>query len=311
MNAGTCALAVGIGLAVTSAALGQHAVKHYESVIPWRSGRNTGLIIPVRVNGTNASFLFDTGTGICAISDRFAEKLRLMPQPARRKDGSPVLLPNGRRLQQVRAETVQVGRSAAEDLRFAVHSGEMLKQLVGEPVDGIIGVEFIQDCAVLLDFPRQEIRLIDPGNLNRKELAPLGMEGAFHAPFRDVKSNYEYSMRVRFGPIEADALLDTGAGTTYLRRSLADQLHLLPSTPPETQTTLERTFTLQRAILPRLQVGDTSIEQLAVAYLTEEVPGHPNLLGLDILSRFRVLVDYPAEEIFLKPLTQPSLPEKR
>lgn len=47
------------------------------------------------------------------------------------------------------------------------------------------------------------------------------------------------------------------------------------------------------------------VTNLSIHYLLEDHPNLPPHLGLDVLSHYRVLIDYPAKTLYLKPASKP------
>ena len=105
-------------------------------------------------------------------------------------------------------------------------------------------------------------------------------------------------------------MLDTGSNLTYISGTLADQLHLKPQGHGSVSTFYGPIAT-SNATAYSLQFGEISLGDLWVNYVDEPKivsPFNNNVLGLDILSYFRVLLDYPDGKIYFQPSTADASP---
>lgn len=105
-------------------------------------------------------------------------------------------------------------------------------------------------------------------------------------------------------PVEL--VLDTGAEGTALYAAFADSLRLKPiagRTDPLVGQTGETTTPI--VMLPRLSVDGHAVPPLEAVVLTDRADGVAlaGILGADVLARFLVEIDFPAQRFALHPAT--------
>lgn len=115
------------------------------------------LLVPVHVNGDGPfEFILDTGATLTCVSQRLADSLAL---PARRAPGAVGVGVGGTgalRLAQV--DSLRVGASRAVELPVCVIDLDQTR-IIGAPVDGLLGLNFLREFRVALDFERRVLRL--------------------------------------------------------------------------------------------------------------------------------------------------------
>lgn len=114
-------------------------------------GDGTGWMVRATINGrVRARFLLDTGASFCVLSPSLAKQLKLPPPEAE----VDLQTANGMvRAPLVRLGTLEVGGSRAYDVDAVVHAA------VGPPLDGIIGLNFLNKFSYGIDPRRRVLRL--------------------------------------------------------------------------------------------------------------------------------------------------------
>jgi len=108
-------------------------------------------------------------------------------------------------------------------------------------------------------------------------------------------------------PDGADALflLDTGASISVIHREIAERLGLPVTTLDGRIEGLSGSVPWQRAVIPKIQLGDFQLNALDVAV---DVPGVPTMagalpiagiLGANVWMNFTCVIDYPADRLDL------------
>ncbi len=136
---------------------------------------------------------------------------------------------------------------------------------------------------------------------NREGKSGLSKEVQTSVPFESQGDHIIVSVRLN-GDITARMLLDTGAGITVLTTTLAKRLHLnLDGARTIRLKTLARVIHAPLTSLPRLQLGEQSIENLPVAIFSMRPPGEPfdGILGMDFLQGLTITVDVVKKKISL------------
>lgn len=183
-----------------------------------------------------------------------------------------------------------------------VLKAEQINAAADEPIDGFLGADNLQNSALAFDFTRQELTLVDPAPVTPAQLALLGFHGAVAIPMPDPRQNLHYLVKAEFGSgISEELLVDTGAVRTQISRPTAMRLKLKPITLGREKSGFSGRSTVDYDRVPRFSLGPFSVEDLEVEYPQRDRPEELSSLGLDFLSRFRVLMDFKKECLYLAP----------
>lgn len=110
------------------------------------------LLIPVHINGSGPyDFVLDTGATFTCLGPTLRDQLEL---PERRGGvGFGAGVGGSGQVQLVRADSIRVGGAAAEDVTLCVIDLGQL-EATGISVDGLLGLNFLRQFHVTLDFER-------------------------------------------------------------------------------------------------------------------------------------------------------------
>ena len=266
-------------------------------------------LVRVRVNNGShneifATFVLDTGFTQCLMTDRLARLLHMAGEPALRDDGTPACFADGKPLQQV-TPSVQVGSLLTDQCSFVLLKAYRL-DLLDCPLDGVLGWYFLSEHAVLFDFQSHQITLWHGGDLTPNELRTAGMQDAIVLP-RANRTPGSFDIRVRLNDqYDVNLAVDTGGAHTLISPGDARLLQLEPTRVSFKQASVFGSLKANEACMHTLTFGGQQVTDLTVRYLQQEHPNLPPHLGLDVLSRYRMLIDYPAHKLYLKPIEQPQ-----
>ena len=252
-------------------------------------------------NTAQATFVVDTGFTPCLMTDRLAQTLAMEGEPARDVDGSPTCFADGKPLQQVTAG-LQIGSLHTDARAFLLLKAYRL-DLLDCPLDGVLGWEFLADHAVLIDFQAHRITLWQGGVLTEAERREAHMQDAIAIPrVNKTPGSFDIRVRLRSERAQRDVTLavDTGGTRTLISPQDARALDLEPTRVALPQRSIFGNLKVNEATLQSLEFGDSRLPGFPVRYLTEEHPNMPPHLGLDVLSHYRLLIDYPANMLYLK-----------
>jgi predicted aspartyl protease len=122
-----------------------------------RGPGGAALVVPVEVNGEGPfDFVLDTGATLMCLDQRLADQLNLR-QDARRTGVAAGVEGTGR-LQLVRLDSVRLGGALAQRLSACVLDLEHT-QALGIAFDGLVGLNFLREFRVTLDFERNVLHL--------------------------------------------------------------------------------------------------------------------------------------------------------
>lgn len=260
-------------------------------------------IIPVRINDRyTARLLLNTTANLTAISTTLAATLGLTPAPML-AGGKPYMI-DSRPGSAVSLARMQFGANPnvyAGNVSLPVLDMAPISAQVGQSVDGVLGFNSLANVAVGIDFPRHRITFWDHGSLSRAERRAAGFPGA-ETPLAAPAGDYRYTV---------PAKLENGPSSRSLPISLgtASTLSLLPRA--DAQALQVATFAgddqppTDRVRVPRVALGGLT---LASSLFRVGDGGEPPLLGLNVLSRYRVLLDCPAQKMYLAPAVSVAPP---
>lgn len=261
-------------------------------------------VVDVRLGpGRSLPFLFDTG---------FSGTVLVFPEAARRLGldarGPAVAYQTGNSSGRVvtrraRVPDVVLGEAAALPLdSVEVGDAATISDVFASPVAGIVGTGALVNGAsgLRLDFARQEMLLSPAGT------PPLKPRGQAASLPMDLPKNGVPSVPVRLPDgSAARLLLDTGAEMTVLGGPPAGRMNAaFASSPLPTSWVGDAAGTFASAgevRLPHVLLG--SMKEPAVYALASGgagIGGVDGVLGMDVLSRFALTLDYAGRRAFLE-----------
>jgi len=118
------------------------------------------LIVPVHINGEGPlDFVLDTGATVTCVAATTAERLALPPR--RGAVGVGVGIGGASRVGFVRVDSLRIGAARAFDMSACVLDLEHMGAF-GPEIDGLVGLDFLQEFRVTLDFQRNILLLVQP-----------------------------------------------------------------------------------------------------------------------------------------------------
>lgn len=263
-------------------------------------------LVHVRIDDTtDAVFLVDTGASASIIGEDLARRLNLPLQPAVSDDGQPIHL-NHRKEQatMTKIPLLQIGSVRNNDVPSLVLPTDTLKAMPSNVYEGIIGDNILQNSAILLDSRQHIFGFCLPGGLSPQQLNQLGLPRPYTLPLtKDAEGRWVVLAQFSSGSdSESENLLvDTGANATTLSKQLAQRIHLKVTS----QQKLYYAFgmdVVEDGQIDTVHLGNLTLSNFPITI--EPVSANlPPSLGMDILSGYRVLMDFPAKKMYLQPNT--------
>lgn len=271
-------------------------------------GENTHLpVVKARIGTVDVTLLVDTGSVGTGISPSLAKRLGLTPKS---------LLPKGQlnafgqKVDVVTLPIMQVGDLNVTPTRVFVYEESVWRSL-GVNVDGVVGLYFMEQFLVEFDYPHHRLTF-----LNAKAVTPEMREKAgygtssYSADITKTEDGfYQVKLDLSAGQWRSSesANIDTGGYATQISAKAARALHLSPIGPPITNPGLRRQQEVNLSQIGELQVGDLQVFDVSVQYPDKDDPFRVvPILGADILSRYKVLVDFPGKKMYFQPIPPPK-----
>jgi hypothetical protein len=248
-----------------------------------------------------ARFIFDSGGGAVILDEGLATDLGLKPEGAE-------LSEDGQRFRAVNVPAAHVGRMPV-DLRTSkafVHLGAT-SFTNRDTVEGLLPGKALEHYQVVLDYPRQLLSIGEPGTIPHQG-------ERLSSPY--VASSGHPRVEVSIAGTTYGFLFDTGTKLTLLREDL---LHRWSREHPDWPRSsgavgpANVNGAADDALLlriPALQLGSFTVVHVAAASRPDQTYSATSYetpapivgaLGGNVLSQFRVEIDYPEQLLFLKP----------
>lgn len=293
------------------------------------------LFVQATVNGKTGQFLLDSGAADMFISEAKALSLGLVhpsqisPPGSASENASENALENklqGTRTQATGTQTTrvqnkptiyvpnvsfQIGALTLTDHRSVVMSkAEVtgLSQYFGRTLDGILGHEFFQQLVVEMDYAQGRLRLHHPKTYR--------YQGSGQPMLLQVNDRRAYLKAeiAPYGhqPLSATLLLDSGSnGALSIKAGCGVDRQLIAAAPQILQRQLTTFYGIQPIQMGRVQSLTLGTTQLKTPLTTFESDPRgacdrvTGKIGAQILRQFRVIVNYPQQQLILEPLSAP------
>lgn len=122
---------------------------------------DAALLVPVRINGQGPyDFILDTGATLTCVDQRMADSLGLPEARGRIGMGTGIRGGTGS-MRLVEIDSVAVGEARAEGLTGCAVDLEQFRA-TGLEVHGLLGLNFLTEFRVTLDFAAERLTLSDP-----------------------------------------------------------------------------------------------------------------------------------------------------
>jgi hypothetical protein len=246
------------------------------------------------------NFVLDTGSGGISIDSSTCEYYNFPTEPS---DKLVRGIAGMKYVSFAKNHTLHLQGITIPDLDFHINNYEILSSAYGMKIDGIIGYSFFRRFLVFLDYDNQIMKVYTPGTLKyprggylmKPQFSTLPMQ------FASVRDN---------NTIVGKFYLDTGAGLCILMND--DFAHDSAVFRKKRKSYLTQAEGLggktdmQLSVIKELKIGPYHFRNVP-AYVFSDNYGVTNypvlggLIGNDIWRRFNVILNYPQQEIYIKP----------
>ncbi len=256
----------------------------------------TRIYFPVKVNGHDVIALLDSGATVSSIDKAFAATIGLTPKGGFVGAGSGGVVTFGF----IGGVKIQVGNVTLHDVNLGAFDFAPVARSIGHPLPFVLGDEIFNELAVEIDFQHRRIDFVDPATVVKPygaiavplirvkdRTVPVSIEGAAPVPFEfDLGDGSPLDVYPAYYNIHK--LLD-GRRTSQLIRGGVGGFQ------PEMVATLRHvTFAgVHFTQVPTNFTADIlSVDNSNLIFGT---------IGLPILARFRLIVDYAHDRLFATP----------
>lgn len=262
------------------------------------------ILLRATVNGQPAWLALDTGTSLTSLDAEWAGSLdrRLLPQRFEASGGGSAAV--SAQLAVVRS--VRLGEVELRDHTVALLPFATVRRVLGHPIHGTLGFDFLSRYVVEVDYDAQRLTLHDPASYRYAgagHVLPVSLQ--YRIPM--VRATLVARGRA---PVPARLFLDTGASGLVLRLNTpfvaAHDLAAAPAIDAPLGVGVAgpvagRVTRLQEARLGGLVIHAPTAglaRDTAGFFASTFVDGN---IGADVFSRTRLILDYARERVIVGP----------
>ncbi len=264
----------------------------------------TGGIIILRATlddfQDSLNLVLDTGSGGISLDSLTCEKHNLKKEHSNRIVRG---IAGMRTVDFTYNHTLHFHGLTVNNLDFHLNDYEILTSAYGVKIDGIIGFSFLRRYIVALDYDKLTMEVFTPGTYKyprggyvlRPQFSTLPMQTATLKDENIVNSKFYF---------------DIGAGLCFLlNEDLVKDSALLRKKRKQYKTQAEGLGgkkEMMMSVVREVRVGPYKFRNVPVHIFNDEfnVTAYPvlgGLMGNDILRRFNIILNYPEQQIYIKP----------
>ncbi len=271
---------------------------------PFRQLTGGVMLIRARLNNIpdTLNFILDTGSGGISLDTTTCEVFGIPHSPSGKTINGIAGL---KEVDFARNNDLVLPGLTVKGLDFYVNDYEILTNVYGIKIDGIIGYSFFSRYIVKIDFDSTLVEVFEPGTIRYPSGGYL-----LHPLFTALPIQ---PLRIKDSrAINANFYLDTGAGLCFLMSTdfTKDSAILDKKRKPVTVETqgLGGKKRMSLTIIRELRIGPYTFRRVPTHIMEDEYnatsyPYIGGLLGNDILRRFNLVFNYKKREVHLLPNT--------
>jgi hypothetical protein len=260
--------------------------------------RHGDLLVETRINGSEPlEFKLDTGFGVSIINPKRAEALQLEQVGHMGIIG----IAGEEQAETYKGAVFDFGGKTYEPRRIAALPSETRRRW--RTRDGILGAGFFRRFVVEIDFAAKRMALYEPEKFDYKgkgEIIPISFKK--DTPIIDAEIAPEGKPVIR-GRLE----IDTGCDSCVcLGHEFVSANHLLEGTDSadnDARRGIGGSAEIRSGKLGELRMGGLMVKKPAVNFFLEGSPageGQAGHVGLGVLEKYRVILDYSRKRIVLE-----------
>ena len=248
------------------------------------------------------NFVFDTGSGGISLDSSTVELIGI---ESTKTDRTIRGIAGTKKVNFIYKKSLKFPGLQVDSLDFHVNNYEILSSSYGIKVDGVIGLSFLRRYIVVINYDEKIIQIYTPGKVHYPRGGHLLHPKFYGLPVIPsvVKDNVVSS---------ADFIFDTGAGLNML---LSEE-YVKDSTILKKKRKLFVTQAeglggkkiMNTTVVKSIKVGPYKFNWVPIYIFRDDfnITSYPRMggvIGNDILRRFNLIINYPNQEIFIKPNT--------
>ncbi len=246
------------------------------------------------------NFILDTGSGGISLDTLTALYYKLPLEPS---DRTVRGIGGVKNIHYYKNGTLHFPKLDIENLDFHINDYEILSEVYGFRVDGIIGYSFFRRYIVGLDYDKQMISVYSPGKYKYPVAGTFLKPFFLSIPITQHEISDERKLLLKF-------YFDTGAGMCFLfPERLVNDSDFIPNGRKYVSTQVEGLggkINMGLTTLKKARIGKYRFTKIPVHIYNDSlnVLGYPDISGLigsDLLRRFNLVINYPERILHLSP----------
>lgn len=245
-------------------------------------------------------FILDTGSGAISLDSATAVQNHVGQEPSGK---SLIGIVGSKKVDYIRNQTLKLPGLEIDSLDFYVNDYEILSEVYGIKIDGIIGYSFLKNHIVCVNFDEHEIEVYSPGEIFYPKRGSLLKPSLKTIPVQEVLLKDDKKRRGKF-------YIDTGAGLNFLMtEDFVKDSSLLLSRRKPVPIQVQGPGGKKRmmlTVIKEVKIGPYKFKKVPVNILEDDAnvfayPKTGGIVGNDLLRRFNMIINYPKGEIHLTP----------
>ncbi len=203
----------------------------------------------------------------------------------------------------------RIGALEEENVQMLVLDEDyfLFEELTGQNIQGILGGDFLRKYVVEIDYKRKRLTIHNPKFFKPKKkhkVIPIMVKN--NKPF--IKSDLVLQ---NLEPMKASVMLiDSGAGVTLLLDSDESEAIQIPenAVPGNIGSGLGGQLLGYFGLLPEISIGQFNLKNIPMNFQVKQNDSieinlfkKNGLIGNQILDRFKVIIDYRRDKLYLQP----------
>ncbi|RFS23432.1 signal protein PDZ [Chitinophaga silvatica] len=253
-------------------------------------------------------FILDTGSAGISLDTTTALRLGLTIKPSDRIIKG---LASSKPVSYTHHHTLHLPGLRVDSLDFHINDYELISQVYGIQVDGIIGFSLLSRYIITVDYDTEEIIIYPKGNFNYPKGGQLLKPSLTQIPLISAP------LRNSYRTINNRYYFDTGAGMCLLLSSqFVNDSSVLQEKKKRRSKKIIQTeaqglggkMSMSLTTITEFKVGNFSFRNVPTYIFDDKsnVTAYPflgGMIGNDLLRRFNITLNYSKKEIYLMPNT--------
>ena len=248
------------------------------------------------------NFILDTGSGGISLDSTTVEYFKITPTPS---DMTILGIAGVRKVSFIYNQRLRLPGLTVDSLNFHINNYDILTQVYGEKIDGIVGYSVLSRYIFKIDYDSSMISIFSNGRIKY----PRG--GWLYEPI--LRTLPVQTARIR-DAVSADSrfLFDIGAGLCLMLNkdfiedsNFLDKKRVLYAKEAEG---VGGKIDMQLTVIKEIKLGPYKFKNVPAFVFddTFNITSYPYLSGIignDILRRFNLILNYAKREFYFKPNT--------